>query len=139
MASKTKSLRVKKRPVPRAGLERPFNNSTWTSARFWSFVRSSLRRSSSRWGPAFAALKEAETGKKTNASSGRLAMHYRCAECGGEFPRKEVEIDHIVSCGSLRCYDDLPGFVQRLFPEKEGFAILCKATCHNKKTHGKEQ
>lgn len=66
-------------------------------------------------------------------------MHYRCAKCGGDFPRKEVEIDHIVECGSLRSFDDLPGFVQRLFVEKEGFAILCKENCHHRKTHGKEE
>ena len=135
MARKTKSVPVKKKPKPRQGLERPFNGNTWTTARFYQFIRSSLRRSSSRWGPCFAALKDAEVGKQINAKSGRIAMHYRCASCGNAFARKDVEIDHIAEVGSLKHYDDLPGFVQRLFCEKEGFQILCRENCHHKKTH----
>lgn len=48
--------------------------------------------------------------------------------------RKEVEVDHIVPCGTLKCVEDLPGFVTRLFCEADGFQVLCKANCHSKKT-----
>lgn len=106
----------------------------WTEARFFSFIRSALRRSSSRWAPAFACLRAAETGKKVNEKTGRIAMHYRCSECGNELPRKEVAIDHIVEAGTLRSFDDLPGFAERLFCEADGFQILC-VPCHAIKTN----
>lgn len=47
---------------------------------------------------------------------------------------KEVQIDHIVEVGSLTCSNDLPGFVDRLFCEVEGFQTLCKP-CHQVKTN----
>lgn len=52
--------------------------------------------------------------------------------------RKEVQIDHIEPAGSLKGFDDLPGFVERLFCEVDGLQVLCKDGCHNKKTHKKE-
>jgi hypothetical protein len=57
--------------------------------------------------------------------------------CKRWFPEKETQLDHIVECGSLREFSDLPGFVERLFCESDGFQVLCKG-CHNKKTHKKE-
>lgn len=41
----------------------------------------------------------------------------------------KVEKDHIVPCGSLKSYEDLPGFVERLFAPVTGYRILCKP-CH---------
>jgi len=46
---------------------------------------------------------------------------------------KEVAVDHIIPAGTLRCADDLPQFVERLFCEVDGLQVLCK-TCHDKKT-----
>jgi hypothetical protein len=54
--------------------------------------------------------------------------------CKKWFKDKEVEVDHIVACGSLKEYSDLPGFIQRLFCEPEDLQILCKDVCHKKKT-----
>jgi hypothetical protein len=39
----------------------------------------------------------------------------------------------MVPAGSLNCAADLPGFVERLFCEKEHLQVLCES-CHNKKT-----
>ena len=124
----------RKKSVPRASIARPYNGGQWSTSRFFGFLRSSLRRSSSRWGPVYQAFAEAETGKKINKASGRLAMHYRCACCAGEFPRKNVAADHIIPAGSLTCFEDLPAFAQRLFVEKEGFQVLCD-DCHQIKTN----
>lgn len=132
-AKKVTKKVARKRPVPRAGLVRPHAGGQWTSARFFGFIRSSLRNASSRWSPALACLKEAEVGKRVNGRSGRIAMHYRCAGCGAELPRKLVQIDHIIEAGSLRCFEDLPEFTRRLFCEKEGYAVLC-IPCHLSKT-----
>ena len=59
---------------------------------------------------------------------------YQCADCKDWFLRKEVDIDHIVPCGTLKSFKDLSLFCERLFVEKEGLQVLCKV-CHKKKTH----
>lgn len=130
-----KKRTAKKKPVPRAGLDRPYCGGQWTNARFFGFIRSSLRNASSRWAPAQACLKASEVGKRVNRRSGRIAMHYKCAGCGDELPRKEVQIDHIIEAGTLRSFEDLPEFTRRLFCERSGFQVLCSAKCHHTKTH----
>lgn len=45
-------------------------------------------------------------------------------------------MDHIEPCGSLRSFDDVGGFVSRLFCEVEGLRVLCVG-CHNARTHSK--
>jgi hypothetical protein len=117
-------------------IEKPYCNGEWTKARFFQFIRSALRQASSRWKPKYQCLKEAETAKVINKKTGRIAMHYQCSMCYGEFPRKEVNADHIIPAGSLNDFNDLPGFAQRLFCEVNGFRVLC-VNCHAKVT--KEQ
>ena len=48
--------------------------------------------------------------------------------------QKETQVDHIVSCGSLRSFEDLPGFTERLLCETSGLQVVCKK-CHQKKTN----
>lgn len=45
-----------------------------------------------------------------------------------------MAVDHIVDCGSLTSWEDIQGFMQRLFCTKEGLQILCH-DCHDIKTH----
>lgn len=54
------------------------------------------------------------------------------------FMQKQTQVDHIKECGSLRAYSDLPGFVERLFCEKDGLQIVCKP-CHKEKTNLQRQ
>jgi hypothetical protein len=99
------------------------NGGAWTEAHYWGRLRSALRQTFRWWGPAKQALQAAKHGRA-----------YRCARCLRLHPRKEIEIDHRVPCGSLRCLEDLPGFVARLTPEDPAaFQILCKP-CHAGKT-----
>jgi len=49
---------------------------------------------------------------------------------------KEIQVDHVEPCGSLKTFEDLPGFVRRLFCEADGLQVLCKANCHRRKTKG---
>jgi hypothetical protein len=47
---------------------------------------------------------------------------------------KEVQVDHVEPCGSLRNEGEIAGFLERLTPESpKAFQVLCKA-CHGKKT-----
>lgn len=44
--------------------------------------------------------------------------------------RKSVEVNHIIPVGSLRNYQDLPGFCERLFVEDpKSLEVVCK-DCH---------
>lgn len=104
-------------------VERPRNGGQWTEARFFGFIRTALRQAFQKWGPKHEAKKAAKVAYNT----------YQCAACDGWFGTKEVEVDHIVPAGRLSAFDDLPGFVERMFCEREGFQVLCK-TCHQAKT-----
>lgn len=107
----------------RQRVARTRNGGTWTEARFFSHVRSALRMAFRWWKPGLDALKAAKVGKG-----------YLCASCGKVFPRKEVEIDHLIPVGALTQLEHLPAFLARLTPEgKEAYAVLCKA-CHQAKT-----
>ena len=105
-------------------IPRTRNDGQWTEARYFSFIRTLLRSGWNRWGPRNTAKRAAKVAYNT----------YECAHCGGWFGTREVELDHVVPCGSLRTFDDLPGFVERMFCEAEGFQVLCKP-CHQVKTN----
>lgn len=87
-----------------------------------------------RWPPRKQA--ELLVRRKYVGPNKRQKWEYQCAKCGQWYPRKEVEVDHIEPCGSLKNYQDLATFVRRLFCETDGFQVLCKKSCHRKKTNG---
>lgn len=107
-----------------------------TTAKFWGQIRSDLRKRWMFFPERKKALNRARVGNRTNKLTGRMAMHFKCSECGEAFIQKQVDVDHINDAGSLKCYDDLPSFVERLFCSADELAILCK-TCHKSKTHKK--
>ena len=106
----------------------------WTTSRFWSFVRSSLRRSFTRWPPKYACINNARKRltERERKGKGRQVYKYQCAGCKKYFKRTDVEVDHIVPCGSLKDYSDLPQFVERMFVDENGLQLLCKP-CHKEK------
>lgn len=103
----------------------------WTTAQFWSFIRSGLRAKFSRWGPKYQVLSNAKRDYK--GPNPRQRYEFECAVCKCHFPQKDVEVDHITPAGSLNCYEDLPAFVERLFCGVEGLRVVCKP-CHLKIT-----
>jgi hypothetical protein len=105
-------------------VERTRNGGNWTEARYFSFIRSALRSAFQKWGPKHEAKKLAKRGYN----------QYECAHCGEIYGNKDTEVDHIEPAGSLKTYEDLPAFVERMFCEVEGFQVLCKA-CHQVKTN----
>ena len=100
----------------------------WSEARYWGFIRTALRQASMRWPPivrqALTAARRPYVGPNP-----RQKWEYRCACCRRWLMRKDVEVDHIEPCGSLRCKDDIAQFVTRLFCEPERLRILCEK-CH---------
>lgn len=103
----------------------------WSEAVFWSFVRSGLRSKHQRYPPRYAVLKAAE--RQSQSDNKRLKYEYQCNKCKLWHAKKDVKVDHIVPCGSLKTYEQLPGFVRRLFVGVKGLQVLCDK-CHNLKT-----
>ncbi len=114
-------------------LDRPFCSGTLTTAGFFGLIRSALRRLSIRWRPRTELLNSV---RRPKIGGGRSKWEYQCSLCSGWFIRAHVEIDHIVECGSLRTFEDIGPFVERLLCEKEGFRVLCKC-CHLDITHNR--
>ena len=106
----------------------------WTTAKFWSFLRSGFRQKFNRWPPKYECLEKA----KRTVSGQRHRYEYQCAECEGWFKQKDVEVDHITPVGSLNNYDDLVGFVKRMFVSTDKLRVVCK-TCHKAKTYGSKK
>jgi len=105
---------------------------TWSEARYFSFIRSLLRRGFMRYPVKFQVKNEASRPYK--GSDKRRKKEYQCAVCSGWFADKEVAVDHIVPCGSLKSYDDLPRFVSTLYCEANNLQVIC-STCHQIKTN----
>lgn len=110
------------------------NGNTWTESQFNSFIKSMLRRGSTRWGPKYVCKKNARVPEKYPNSKGRLVFHSLCASCNQVFPETECSVDHIdpvidPSVG-FQSWDEV---IERIFCEVDGLQVLCK-DCHDKKT-----
>jgi 5-methylcytosine-specific restriction endonuclease McrA len=115
------------------------NGGEWTDARFRSFVTSALRAASRRWPPKYKALKEAFVGRKVNAKTGKLAMHYKCASCSKHFVAADVQVDHIEAVvDPAKGFQTWDIFINRIFCEIENLQTLCKP-CHKVKTDQEKQ
>jgi hypothetical protein len=121
----------KKRASRKPRVARPRNAGTMTESAFWSFIRSALRQKSRFWRPILQCKLEARRPYK--GPNKRQKFEYLCNDCKKWYPEKKINVDHMVPAGSLNCAADLPGFVERLFCEKEHLQVLCE-TCHDHKT-----
>lgn len=119
---KTKIVRVSKAPKTR-------NMGTMTEYGFWSWIRSALRKKSMSWKPIGAAREKAKIAY--TGPNKRRQFSYICSVCKGEFAGKDVVVHHIDPCGTLTCAQDLPAFVEKLFCEVDGLAVIC-GPCHDK-------
>jgi len=125
-SAKAKRAVRKKKAVKKILVERTRNAGTWTEAQFFQSIRSALRQKSRFWKPRTKCL---EDHRRPNESSNRrLKWEFNCDHCKSWFPQTQVEVHHKVPAGSLNSYDDLAGFVSRLFAE-DGWQCLCKE-CH---------
>lgn len=114
--------------------DRLFNDGAWTPSRFRSFVISALRTATRKWPAKFQTLKEANTGRRTNKKTGKLAYHYQCAGCRKEFVQSDIQVDHIFPVvDPQHGFQGWDTYIDRMFCEKQGLQVLCK-TCHSQKT-----
>lgn len=125
---------VGKKPVKKRVSRKLTTNtkhSKWSDAQYWGFIRSGLRSKFSRYPVKFQVLRDASRSAVTTARGRK--WEYQCAICLEWHVQANVEVDHIVPCGTLKCYADLPGFVERLFCASEGLRVVCKP-CHKVKS-----
>jgi len=109
----------------RVDIERNYNAGTMSKAEYFQKIRSALRNAFRYWKPALIALEQAS--RPSQNANKRIKKEYQCAECKNWFKRADVQIDHIIPCGSLRDFSDLEGFIKRMTPEDpKSFQILCR-------------
>lgn len=113
--------------------EKKRNGGQWTEARYHSFIKSGLRSLSRKWPVKWSVLEEACVGRQVNNKTGKLAKHYTCAECGKQFPAKDVQVDHIDPIIPLSGFVSWDETIERMLCEKDGLQVLC-SDCHKKKT-----
>ena len=123
------SKRITKR---KSNISRTRNAGTMTESMFWATIRAALRQKSRFWKPISLCRKNARRPYK--GTNRRQKWEYKCAKCGNWFSEKEISVDHIIPVGTLKCAEDLPGFIERLFCEVEGLQVLCTEKCHSEKT-----
>ena len=128
MRKATKKAAKKRQRVPRTRA-----GNTMTESQFWQFIRSNLRLATRKWPPKNQCRKSARRPSKRKDK--RIKWEYQCADCKKWWLQKETQVDHIVEAGTLKAFEDLPGFVERLFCEEGGLQVLC-LDCHKKKKHG---
>jgi len=109
-------------------VERTRAGGQWTESRYFGFIRSTLRRAFTRY-----PVKHQVKINNRRIKKGSKRFEYQCEACRGWFPNSQIEVDHINPAGSLKTFDDLPGFVERLFCEEDNLQLICKP-CHLKKT-----
>jgi 5-methylcytosine-specific restriction endonuclease McrA len=93
-----------------------------------------------RWPQKYKSIETASVGDGINPKTGRKCKLHKCPNCGGTFPKGEMQADHIDPvvpidknwCNTYLGYD-WNDVIKRLFCEIDGFRPLCKA-CHKKKT-----
>ena len=101
----------------------------WTTARYWQFIRSALRKAWMKGPPKFQVMKD----NRRDVKGKRHRFEYQCQSCKKWYMQKYVAVDHIIPAGSLNDWPDLVPFVQRLFVGTDKLQLLCK-DCHLTKT-----
>lgn len=110
------------------------NGGKMTESEYFSKIRSCLRHGFMYWHPMMLALKKVS--RPSQSENKRLKTEYQCESCKEWYKRADVHIDHKIECGSLKTYEDIVPFIQRLTVEDPNmFQVLCKKKCHQKKTN----
>lgn len=118
---------------------KPYNGGQWTAARYRSFIISILRAGSRKWPQKYEALKRALIGKRLDPKTGKMSNRYKCAACSNLFKADQVQVDHIHPVVDVKDgFVDWNTYIDRMYPEADGFQILC-SECHSVKTQNERK
>lgn len=110
MAKKTLNPRV----------PRTFDHNTRTKAEFFGLFRSAIRKI---W--MYSAIRR-EAIKRAKVAPNQ----YLCAHCSNRFKSNEIEVNHLVNCGTLKEFEDFSVFIANMFQEDiDKLEVLCRP-CH---------
>lgn len=113
---------MKKKKVVNPRVVREYCGGTMTKSAFFGAIRAFLRQ---RWLYSCPFRKEILKGAYST-----LLKKWQCNHCKKMFLKKDVEVNHIEPCGSLRDYHEIKPFHDRLFVEDiSKLEVLCKG-CH---------
>lgn len=122
-------MEKKIKKVRKSKIEKPFADGTMSRAAFFAMIRAALRNKS-RWFKSISICRERAKVPYIGINKKRKWL-YRCEECHELFDIKSTSVHHQHECGNLNSFDDLPGFVQRLFCNSNKLILICN-NCHNK-------
>ncbi len=108
-------------------VEKIRNHGTMTESAFWGMIRSFLRQKSRWWKPIQECKQKAK--REYKGVNKRQKFEYKCNVCNKYFPEKEIQVDHIIPVGTLKCGKDLEIFVEKLFCELDNLQCIC-TSCH---------
>lgn len=107
-----------------------------TESAFHSFIKSTLRKASMRWGPVNRVKSKARVERG----------FYRCTQCNAVVPAtavvtlkngktkrvKNIAVDHIIPVVPVEGFDSWDNVIDRLFCDEDGLQLLCRE-CHDEK------
>lgn len=125
---------AKSKPIKKEKVPKPFADGKLSSAAFFGMLRSCLRRKSMYWFSIQVVRKAAQI--PYVGESKRMKYLYVCGDCKTAVPSTGGAVHHLVECGSLNSFEDLPEFTRKLFCNSDGLIFLCNF-CHSLR-HPKE-
>lgn len=106
----------------------------WTEGRMRGFIVSLLRSGMRKYPPKWEIMGKAYVGIKQNQATGRKAKHFECNGCGGHFPQKDVNVDHVDPVVDPNTgFVDWDTYIERMFCKADNLQVLCK-DCHKTKS-----
>lgn len=97
----------------------------------YSLIRSALRRAWVRYPERAKALLKAR--RASESDNKRLKWEYKCGHCKEWFKQKDVQVDHIIPCGTFLKEEHWATFGPNLFCTSDRLQVLC-LNCHKIKT-----
>lgn len=105
--------------------------SIWkTQAAYFAWVRGQIRRGLWSRNPIKNYIKR--QARKPAPKGSRAKFVITCEFCRKDHAQTKIEVDHIIPAGSLKNWEDIGPFMQRMLNPSGGYRLLCKP-CH--KTH----
>jgi len=105
--------------------------SIWKSkSAYFSWIRGQIRRGLWSRNPIKNYIKRQASKPAPRGSRAKKVI--QCEFCKVDHAQSKIEVDHIIPAGSLKDWEDVGPFMERMLHPSGGYRLLCKP-CH--KTH----